>query len=62
MLILDSILSWGGVVDELDIARRFVSWNENGFLELGETRGPKFKGVFGKVQLLIRISNRNDAT
>ena len=51
MLILDSVLSWGGVVDELDVARRLASWNKNGFPELGETKGPDFKGLFGKVPL-----------
>lgn len=51
MLIMDSILSWGGVVDELDFARRLVSWNKNGFPELGDAKGPDFKGLFGKVTL-----------
>ncbi len=51
MLILDSVLSWGGVVDELDVARRLASWNKSGFPELGETKGPDFKGLFGKVPL-----------
>ncbi|XP_028397812.1 protein lap1-like [Dendronephthya gigantea] len=49
ILILDSILSWGGVVDELDVARRLASWNKNGFSELGEIKGPDFKGLFGKI-------------
>ena len=49
MLILDSIISWSGVIDELDVARRLVSWNKSGFPELGEIRGPDFKGLFGKV-------------
>ena len=49
MLILDSVLSWGGVVDELDFARRLHSWNQHGIPELGDSEGPNIAGVFGKV-------------
>lgn len=39
MLLLDSIINWGGVVDELDFAKRLSCWNSRGFPELGDTAG-----------------------
>ena len=37
MLVLDSLLQWGGVVDELDFAKRLTEWLVNGYRELGDT-------------------------
>ena len=39
MLVLDSLINWAGVVDELDFAKRLSAWNEHGFPELGDTSG-----------------------
>lgn len=38
-LVLDSLLRWAGVVDELDFAKRLVSWKRSGVPELGDTEG-----------------------
>lgn len=39
MLLIDSVISWAGVVDELDFAKRLVDWNNHGFPELGDATG-----------------------
>ncbi|OWF55877.1 p53-induced protein with a death domain [Mizuhopecten yessoensis] len=39
VLVLDSVISWGGVVDELDFAKRLSHWSQKGFPELGDTEG-----------------------
>ncbi|CAN7983383.1 unnamed protein product [Ixodes pacificus] len=38
-LVLDSLLRWAGVVDELDFAKRLLSWKRSGFPELGDLEG-----------------------
>lgn len=38
-LVLDSLLRWAGVVDELDFAKRLVSWKRSGVPELGDAEG-----------------------
>ncbi|CAN7989114.1 unnamed protein product [Ixodes hexagonus] len=38
-LVLDSLLRWAGVVDELDFAKRLLSWKRSGFPELGDHEG-----------------------
>lgn len=38
-LVLDSLLRWAGVVDELDFAKRLVSWKRSGVPELGDSEG-----------------------
>ncbi|KAL3852157.1 hypothetical protein ACJMK2_015835 [Sinanodonta woodiana] len=39
VLVLDCILAWAGVLDELDFAKRLQSWVLKGFPELGDTEG-----------------------
>lgn len=39
MIVLDSIINWGGVVDELDFAKRLKFWCHKGFPELGDSEG-----------------------
>ncbi|XP_071961495.1 uncharacterized protein [Antedon mediterranea] len=39
VLLLDSILHWAGVVDELDFAKRLFLWSKHGFPDLGDTKG-----------------------
>ena len=39
VLALDCLLSWGGVVDELDYAKRLQKWGQKGFPELGDKEG-----------------------
>lgn len=39
VVLLDCILSWAGVIDELEYARRLQNWCQNGFPELGDKQG-----------------------
>ncbi|ESO91419.1 hypothetical protein LOTGIDRAFT_228841 [Lottia gigantea] len=39
IIVLDSIISWAGVVDELDFAKRLYHWYRYGFSELGDVEG-----------------------
>ncbi|XP_046575279.1 uncharacterized protein LOC124283294 [Haliotis rubra] len=39
MLVMESVLSWGGVVDELDFAKKLRDWSKKGFPELGDSEG-----------------------
>lgn len=39
MLLLDSIVNWAGVVDELDYARQLYAWSLKGYPELGDKHG-----------------------
>ncbi|GAB1606759.1 uncharacterized protein LOC115210197 [Argonauta hians] len=39
MLVLDSIIAWAGMVDELDFSKRLKYWSEHGFPELDDTKG-----------------------
>ena len=36
---LDSLVRWAGVVDELDFAKSLRGWMNNGFPELGDHSG-----------------------
>ncbi|XP_022251874.1 uncharacterized protein LOC106467938 isoform X1 [Limulus polyphemus] len=38
-LVLESLLQWAGVIDELDFASRLAAWKKQGFLELNDTEG-----------------------
>ncbi|XP_072027621.1 uncharacterized protein [Amphiura filiformis] len=49
-LVLDSILQWAGVVDELDFAKRLHHWGHHGYPELGDTGGNmEFSNTIAKV-------------
>lgn len=37
---LDSLLHWGGVLDELDLAQRLHSWRGRGLADLADARRP----------------------
>ncbi|XP_005097382.1 uncharacterized protein LOC101861361 [Aplysia californica] len=39
VLVLDSLVNWGGVVDELEFGRRLLAWVERGFPDLGDSAG-----------------------
>ncbi|KAL8559164.1 hypothetical protein ACOMHN_048411 [Nucella lapillus] len=39
MLVLESLITWAGVVDELDFAKHLSSWSKHGFPELGDSSG-----------------------
>ncbi|XP_045165426.1 uncharacterized protein LOC123529251 isoform X2 [Mercenaria mercenaria] len=39
VLLLDSIVSWAGVIDELEYARRLKTWCQCGYPELGDEQG-----------------------
>ncbi|XP_038061328.1 uncharacterized protein LOC119732034 [Patiria miniata] len=50
VLVLDSILHWAGVVDELDFAKRLSDWSQHGFPELGDKQGISgFSNTIAKV-------------
>ena len=38
-LVLESLICWAGVADELDFAKRLQEWSRNGFKELGDRDG-----------------------
>ncbi|XP_043233812.1 uncharacterized protein LOC122387559 [Amphibalanus amphitrite] len=40
LVALDSLLHWGGVLDELDLAQRLHSWRERGLPEVADARRP----------------------
>ncbi|XP_013396425.1 uncharacterized protein LOC106163399 [Lingula anatina] len=48
-LVLDSLDQWGGVVDELDFAKRLKHWSDHGFTELGDSEGIVFSNTITKV-------------
>jgi len=39
VLLLESILGWAGVLDELEYAKRLQRWCFSGFTELGDETG-----------------------
>ncbi|CAH3115337.1 unnamed protein product [Porites lobata] len=49
MLILENIIHWAGVVDELEFAKSILNWCKHGFPELGDTVGRGVRGVLAKV-------------
>ncbi|XP_032238981.1 uncharacterized protein LOC5513573 isoform X2 [Nematostella vectensis] len=49
VLLLDNVLSWAGVVDELEFAKTLLSWCKHGFPELGDTVGRGVRGLLAKV-------------
>lgn len=49
MLVIDSLISWAGVVDELDFAKRLLAWSERGFQELGDTAGIIISSTISRV-------------
>ena len=49
MLILENIIRWAGVVDELEFAKSLLTWCKHGFPELGDTVGRGVRGVLAKV-------------
>ena len=52
MLILENIIHWAGVVDELEFAKSILNWCKHGFPELGDTVGRGVRGVLAKVKFL----------
>ncbi|XP_014665215.1 PREDICTED: uncharacterized protein LOC106807409 [Priapulus caudatus] len=49
VLVLDSIIHWAGVVDELDFAMRLHNWTKHGFPELEDTEGVVVSNTLAKV-------------
>lgn len=49
MLVMESVLSWGGVVDELDFAKKLLEWSKSGFPELGDSEGVVLSETVQKV-------------
>jgi len=54
MLVLDSLINWAGVVDELDFAKRLSAWSEHGFPELGDTSGILVSSTITQVHAVIQ--------
>jgi len=52
MLILENVIHWAGVVDELEFAKSLLNWCKHGFPELGDTVGRGVRGVLAKVMLM----------
>ena len=50
VLILENILHWAGVVDELAFAKSLVTWCKDGYPELGDNFGRGIRGVLAKVR------------
>lgn len=55
VLILENILHWAGVVDELEFAKSLLTWCKYGFPELGDTVGRGVRGVIAKVRDVFAI-------
>lgn len=53
-MILDNILHWAGVVDELEFGKSLLSWCKRGYPELGDTVGRGVRGVLAKVNFLYK--------
>ncbi|XP_048739714.2 uncharacterized protein LOC125654015 [Ostrea edulis] len=49
LLVLDSVLAWAGVVDELDFAKRLKDWCQRGYPELGDNEGIVLSSTIQKV-------------
>ncbi|XP_068718826.1 uncharacterized protein [Montipora capricornis] len=49
MLILENIICWAGVVDELEFAKSLLDWCKHGFPELGDTVARGVRGVLAKI-------------
>ncbi|XP_050413834.1 uncharacterized protein LOC126828227 [Patella vulgata] len=56
IIVLDSIISWAGVVDELDFSKRLLNWYQNGFTDLGDTEGVVLS------QTLLQLFSMEDFT
>ena len=57
MLILENIIQWAGVVDELEFAKSLLNWCKHGFPELGDSVGRGVRGVLAKVHVQCNINN-----
>lgn len=55
VLILENILHWAGVVDELEFAKSLLTWCKYGFPELEDTVGRGVRGVIAKVRDVFAI-------
>lgn len=53
IIVLDSLLLWGGVVDEIDFATRLSQWANSGFPELGDSVGWGIGRTVGKVYFQV---------
>ncbi|RUS89596.1 hypothetical protein EGW08_002614 [Elysia chlorotica] len=51
MVCLESLANWGGVVDELEFARRLQAWTQHGFPELGDSAGVVTSEVLREVSM-----------
>ena len=48
---LESLIQWAGVIDELEFAKMLSLWCKNGFPELGDKRGFQFSETIDKVSM-----------
>lgn len=54
LLVLESLLQWAGVVDELEFAKRLVSWKKSGIPELGSRENYIFSTTVNLVRSTYR--------
>ncbi|KFM77246.1 p53-induced protein with a death, partial [Stegodyphus mimosarum] len=54
LLVLDSLLQWAGVVDELEFAKRLVSWKKGSIPELGQRESYMFSTT---INLVLQADN-----
>lgn len=57
VLVLESLLQWAGVIDELKFAERLSQWCQSGFPELGDKTGFDLSNTIKKVckTLMLRF-------
>ena len=55
MLVLDSLINWAGVVDELDFAKRLSAWSKHGFKELGDSAGILISSAISQVHYVTVV-------
>ncbi len=55
-LVLDSLVHWAGVTDELDFAKRLSTWSSEGFPELDDTEGFVVSNTITKVIFVGRCN------
>jgi len=51
--VLESVLHWAGVVDELEFAKVLLNWCKHGYPELGDHIGRGVRGILAKVLLIV---------
>lgn len=56
-IVLDSLLQWAGVIDELEFSKRLSQWCSEGFSELGDRKGATFSETINQVGITFTLRN-----